>query len=104
MRPKATLRRTAIVVALIYLALSTLFINRSVGHAFEHRHHSHTAQHASPICEWVCTASLSVHSTGLTLGNGIALSCAVDLLYSEPFISKPACFSFHIRPPPPSLL
>ncbi|HET6465222.1 MAG TPA: hypothetical protein VFH55_06400 [Nitrospiria bacterium] len=101
---KTQIRRTALLVILVYLSLSVFMAVGAVEHDFNHEHHAdHAKQHTSLACDWMCTASSFVHSADPTLTQGFSPSLASLSVYIERCFTNLFIFSLHIRPPPLSL-
>jgi len=102
---KTQIRQTALLLTLVYLFLSSYMMIGVERHALGHEHHAnHSARHASVVCAWMCGASTFVHSTYQVLDQSSRLYFASLPGYIERFLSDLSGFSFHIRPPPSSLL
>ena len=102
---KTQIKQTALLLALVYFFLSSYMTIGVERHALEHQHHAnHAARHASFICAWMCGASTFVHSTDQDLDQSFRLSFASLPGFIERFVRNLTIFSFHIRPPPISLL
>lgn len=94
-------QKTALVVLLVYLLLTSLIMVRAERHALKHEHHgSHAAQHASFICTWMCAASTFVHTDNQKQREVGHLSFEHLVFYTEGLFTNLLIFSFHIRPPP----
>lgn len=97
-------QKTALVVLLVYLLLTSLIMVRAERHALKHEHHgSHAAQHASFICTWMCAASTFVHSADQKVSQRLHPSFENLTLSIEFSLKDLSIFSFYIRPPPNAL-
>lgn len=97
------MRKTTLLLALIYLFLSS-HIYMMIGmerHALEHAHHaSHAAQHAFSLCAWMCGTSTFVNSTNLNLNQHYDSSFGNLAVYIEPSFDNLLTFDLHGRSPP----
>lgn len=102
-KQRTKLKRTAILLFLVYLFLSSLMMIEGGRHAMEHgRAAHHAAQHASVTCAWMCTASTFIDSENQNLSQDPHLSVRNRTVFIERFIGAPTLFSYRIRPPPVS--
>ena len=101
MPQKTQLKQTALLVALVYFALSFAVAVRAADHGQTHSHHAnHAAQHASLICVWMCAASSFVHSADPYLTRSVEPSPENPPDRNPGGMSQITITSFHIRPPP----
>lgn len=104
MTRKTQIRRTALLVVLVYLFLSGFMMTGMGEHVAEHGHDSHhSAQHASFTCTWMCASSSFVHTSDHVLKQTALPSIENLTVYNEHFLNPLSIFSFHIRPPPISI-
>ena len=104
MSRKTQIKRTALLLVLVYLFLSGFMTVGAVQHDFNHGHNAdHAKQHASLACDWMCTASAFVHPVGPTLTHSFNFSFESKVVYVEHFFTSLSIFSLYIRPPPFSL-
>jgi len=60
---QGVIRRSAFMIALVYLSMSTVMSLQLGGHALKHGQGSHHAkQHVSLVCTWMCAASTPLQS------------------------------------------
>ncbi|HTN42172.1 MAG TPA: hypothetical protein VMN77_00075 [Nitrospiria bacterium] len=98
---KTQIRRTALLLVLVYLFLSGFMTIGAVQHDFNHGHNAdHAKQHASPACDWMCTASAFIHSADPNLTQGFNSSFESKIVYRERVFASLSIFSLYIRPPP----
>ena len=102
MAQKTQIKPTALLLVLVYLFLSGFMTVGAVQHDLIHEHHAdHAKQHASLVCDWMCTASIFVHSADERLSAGVREPSFERLtIYAEPVLGHHSEFSFYIRPPP----
>lgn len=100
MTRKAPIKKTALLLVLVYLFLSGFVMIGAAEHAAEHGHGAkHTTQHASFICTWMCAASSFVHQADQNLSQSSNPPYESLTGYIERFASNSSIFSFHIRSP-----
>jgi len=102
MTQKTQIKRTALVLAMVYLFLSG-FMAVGAGKQDVHRmHHAgHAKQHSTLFCHWMCSAATFVHSAELRVSDGVREpSFERPAVYAEPVLGHLSVFSFYIRPPP----
>ncbi len=98
------IKKTALLLALVYLSLTGLIMVRMEKHALSHDHESnHAAQHASFICTWMCASSTYAHTADQNQAQDFNPTPDDPAIHIEPFFPASPLFSFHIRPPPSSL-
>ncbi|HET6465223.1 MAG TPA: hypothetical protein VFH55_06405 [Nitrospiria bacterium] len=101
--PRTTeLRPTALLLASVYLFLSGFMTVGAVPQEVHPGPHpNHAKQHSTLLCHWMCTASISVHSTDQPLPVGVREpTLGRPTLHAEPVLGHHSEFSFYIRPPP----
>ncbi|MBI3811351.1 MAG: hypothetical protein HY283_03990 [Nitrospirae bacterium] len=101
---KSQIRRTALLIMLVYLFLSGFMMTGMGEHVAEHGHDTHhTAQHASFVCNWMCASSSFVHTSDHVLDQTAQPALETLAVHHEHFLNPLSIFSFRIRPPPVSL-
>ena len=104
MKRTAYIKKTALLLALVYLSLTGLIMVGTEKHALNHDDHSdHAAQHASFICTWMCASSTYTHTVDQNQTQEIHLAPEDPAFQIERFYFASPLFSYHIRPPPSSL-
>jgi hypothetical protein len=104
MTRKTQIRRTALLVTLIYLFLSGFMMVGTAGHASTHDHGTnHAGQHSSLVCDWMCAASAFVQTSDHVLNQTAQPAIENLAVYHERFLNPLSIFSFRIRPPPVSI-
>lgn len=99
------IKQAALLLTLVHLFLLIDFMTMGLeGHALTHRERpDHASQHASLVCNWICTASTFVHSEDQHLNRRFHPFFEKLIIAAEPFFGSFSFFPFYIRPPPFSL-
>lgn len=95
-------KRTALLLAFLFLVASVPMTILEEGHAIEHDHQQadHASHHAKLACTWMCAASTFVHSADPAVDQSFSLFYSKPTFLVAPFLTHLSVFSIHIRPPP----
>jgi len=95
------IKQTAIILTLVYFALSSMVMIQAGEHAAVHEHGTnHAKHHTSFICNWMCAASSVIHSSDLNVTQDVHPSFEKLTIHTESFLSNLSVFYVYIRPPP----
>jgi hypothetical protein len=101
MKRKTQIKLTALILTLVYFALSSLVMVRAGEQAGMHEHGTnHAAHHTSFLCNWMCAASSVIPSADLKVTQSVDPSFEKLPIHAELFLSNLSVFYVYIRPPP----
>jgi hypothetical protein len=100
-RPTRNIKRTALLVTLVYFALSILVMFQAGKSSAMHRHGTnHAGHHNSFICSWMCAASSGIHSADLDVTQEFHAFSENLPIRNESYFSNLSVYHEFIRPPP----